>query len=392
MSRLLWFAVCPLVAACAGAARTPQAPEASEHARGTVATIEPLETYSAAQLVPIMEGARLPRPVNGVVLYRITYWTEHRGGPELASGLFAHPAGGTPTATAVWLSGTTTVRTEAPSMATETAALVAGFFAGHGFLLIAPDYLGLGVSQAYHPYLDATSTATTVIDLVRAVRSVASTVGAAWQPKLLVAGFSFGGFSTAVVQRAVESSNEPGVDLRGAAALAPPLDLAGATIPHVFEGTARGATLYVAYLAHSYANTYGHPLDSILTDDAARSVALLFDGKHTAKEIEAALPANPREIYRPDVVTSIVEQHPSWLSDALAANEAYMWAPRAPLRLYFGERDVDVYPGDVRQAAAAMKARGGNVELVPVGPYDHNGVLSQALAQVLSWFDELAAR
>jgi hypothetical protein len=225
--------------------------------------------------------------------------------------------------------------------------------------------------------------------MIRAVRDAAPKLGA-WEPKTLITGFSEGGYSTAVVQRALEAVPEPGVDVRAAAAIAPPLELAELTVPHAFENKSESDTMYLAFLAHAYARTYGHPLESLLTDDAAKLVTTLFDGLHTDDDITAKLPKNPREIFRPEIVVSLTENKPSWFRDALVANDAHDWAPKAPLRLYYGDNDVDVFPDDPKSAAAAMKARGGNVELIAVGAFDHTQTALHALPLVIAWFQQVS--
>jgi hypothetical protein len=363
------------------------------HARGTVEDVEHLRRYSALHLRLLLAFARLPAHIaveNGTDLYRVSYWTQHLDRPELASGLLALPRGRAPRATVMWLNGTNPTRSEAPSMRSTTGLFVSASFAGSGFLLLAPDYVGLGLSKTYHPYLYAETTAESAIDFVRAAQSVCARLGVPWRPALLLVGYSEGGYATAVVQRAFEKAPQSDVSVRGAAALAPPLNLADISVPRAFEGQSGGDSMYLAFLANAYANTYGHPLKSILTDDAARLVSQLFDGLHSADDIMAKLPKNPREMFRPDTLAAFSEDRASWFRDALRANEAYQWAPQAPLRLYYGDRDVDVYPDDPKRGAKGMESRGGNVSLVPVGPYDHTGVVLHAVPRVQAWFKQLA--
>jgi pimeloyl-ACP methyl ester carboxylesterase len=272
-----------------------------------------------------------------------------------------------------------------------TGVLVAASFAGSGFLLVAPDYVGLGLSRIYHPYLYAATTANTAIDLLRAAQQVSAGLGISWQSTTLLVGFSQGAYSTAVVQRALERGPEPGITLRAAAALAPPLNLAEISVPFALQGRSTASSLYLAFIVASYAWIYGHPIATLFTDQYAPLAATLFDGTHEADEIRAKLPARPREMFRPGVVDALVAGRPSWFRDALAENEAYQWAPTAPLRLYYGDNDVDVSPQDPQRAAAEMRARGGNVTLVPVGPYDHTGVAFRGVPLVRVWFMELTA-
>jgi len=97
------------------------------HARGTVEDVEHLRSYSALHLRLLLAFARLPEHIpveNGADLYRVSYWTQHLGHPELASGLFTLPRGRAPRATVMWLNGTNPTRSEAPSMGSITGLFV----------------------------------------------------------------------------------------------------------------------------------------------------------------------------------------------------------------------------------------------------------------------------
>jgi pimeloyl-ACP methyl ester carboxylesterase len=388
VTRLLCIAI--VVLGCARQRDEP-APRPA-HARGELQRIEPIKGYTADDLRGMLGLAGLPVPIpvtNGVDLYRIIYWTELRGQPELASGLYVRPRDVAVRATTVWMMPTNPTRKDAPSMGSQVGLIVSAAFAANGFVLVAPDYIGLGVSTTYHPYFDAASIAAAAVDMIRAVRDAAPKLGA-WEPKTVITGFSEGGYATAVVQRALEAAPEPGVDVRAAAAIAPPLELAELSVPHAFENKSASDTMYLAFLAHAYARTYGHPLDSLLTADAAKLVTTLFDGLHDDDDIAAKLPKNPREIFRPEAIASLTENKPSWFRDALVANDAFNWAPKAPLRLYYGDSDNDVFPDDPKAAAAAMKALGGNVELMPVGAFDHTQTALHALPLVIAWFQQVS--
>lgn len=387
-----YLAIAILLVGCASHHDEPAPPPTPAHPRGALERIEPLKGFSADELRGMLSQAGLPEPLpveNGVDLYRISYWTDLRGHAELVSGLYARPRGVTVRATTIWMMPTNPTRKAAPSMGGQVGLIIAAAFAANGFVLIAPDYIGLGLSTTYHPYFDAASTAAAAVDMIRAVRDAAPKLGA-WEPKTLITGFSEGGYATAVVQRALEATPERGVDVRAAAALAPPLELAELSVPHAFENKSEADTLYLAFLAHAYSHVYGHPLESLLTADAARLVSTLFDGLHEEDDIAAKLPKNPRELFRPEIIASLTENKPSWFRDALVANGGYNWAPKAPLRLYYGDSDHDVFPDDPKAAAAAMKALGGNVELMAVGAYDHTQTALHALPLVIAWFQQIS--
>ena len=95
-------------------------------------------------------------------------------------------------------------------------------------------------------------------------------------------------------------------------------------------------------------------------------------------------------MFTPELFTSTSGGPDQWFRKALAENEAYNWAPKAPLRMYYGDRDKDVSPEDAKFAAKYMTERGGNVKLVPVGPYEHTESMYHALPKIRVRFDEVS--
>ena len=75
----------------------------------------------------------------------------------------------------------------------------------------------------------------------------------------------------------------------------------------------------------------------------------------------------------------------------LRANDTLDVRPRAPVRLYYGEADIDVFPSNTQAAATAMKAAGAKVEAVDLGAQvDHPAAFNIGMPAVRAWFDELA--
>ena len=366
---------------------------AAEGTRGSLVSVERVGAHSALKLRMAQRVARLPRrfPVDhGIELHRVTYWTELSGQPQLATGLLGVPKRHRAGASVLWLNGTNPTRSEAPSSGGLIGLLVGAAFAGSGHLLLAPDYIGLGVSDTYHPYMHTTSTVHASVDFIRAAAAHCRNEGIGWSPRLMLAGYSQGAHAAAVVQRALEADPVDQVEVLAAASVAPPLDLADVTLPWALEGHAASHSTYLAYIAHSYSRVYDQPLESLLTDDAAGLVRELFDGLHTADEIASRLPPVPMPMFRETWVQGFRSGQVSWFLDALRENEAVKWAPRAPLRLYYGASDVDVHPDDAVLGAQKLREHGGNVEVIAVGDFDHASVVFHAVPMVQEWFAQVA--
>ena len=191
------------------------------------------------------------------------------------------------------------------------------------------------------------------------------------------------------MQRALESTPVDGLSVRASAPIAGPFDLAAISLPFALEGHSQASSLYLAYMVDSYANVYGEALDSALQEPYASLVPTLFDGVHDDDSIIAALPRNPREMFRDEFLRTYEDGDSNWLRERLVSNSLYDWSPRAPIRLYFGSLDVDVSPREAELEAARLRERGADVATVDVGAFDHEGSVLQSVPMLLAWFDEL---
>jgi pimeloyl-ACP methyl ester carboxylesterase len=393
MQRLLFGLVGLFVIAGCGPARSQlPAYHGDPQVRGSVVSVEHVGAHSAIEIRALLWVAKVPAQVSkSVDLYRITYWSRTNGKPVLVSGLMSLPDRGPPKGTVLWMHGTNYDRKGSVSHpSTEEGVLLSGVFAGGGYLFVAPDLLGLGVSKAPQAYLYNPSTIDVTLDFLRAAQIVSKDLGRPWNPNLYVAGFSQGGHSAAVIARELERLDDPRWRLKAAAGIEGAYNLADVSMPVAMGGSSSGHPVYLTLLALSYATYYGQPLDSVFNPPSAARARTLFDGDH-GDQIQGHMPANPRDLFTPEFLQAYDHKQPNWFTDAERANEAYMWAPKAPFRAYYGDKDVDVSPDDAKGFVSEARRRGGDAEAVPVGPYDHTESAFHAVPMVRRWFDTLSA-
>ena len=328
---------------------------------------------------------------NSVDLFRVEYTTmNYDGANVIASGLVAFPRRGPLRGVVSYQHGTRTNRKNAPSTPSPDEGLLgAAVFAGGGYLFTAPDYIGLGTSKTLHPYLHAPSTAAATVDLLRAARTLAEAKGKAWPGKIYLTGFSEGGYATAVAHRAMEAKPAPDYSLVASAPISPALNLDGIAFPYAIKNN---RSLYLAYICTAYSAIYRQPLDSIVRPPFGNQLPTIFDGDHDEDAVDAVLPKQPRDLFTPEFLAAYDAGQPTWLMTALAENEAYKWAPNAPMRIYFGTKDTDVSPEDSQRGAEEMKRRGGDATAVCAGDVDHIGTVMHAIPEVRRWFDTLSAK
>ena len=316
--------------------------------------------------------------------YRMEYSVPGLRGESLPlSGLFALPRGVAPRRLASFQHGTATTRTAVPSKPDGTGLAAAILFAGNGYALVAPDYPGMGGSPGRHPYYVAEAIGPAVVGMIEAAQRLDRVPDA----PVFLSGFSEGGWASMAALRLLEAQGKP---VLGSAQVAGAYDLRRISMPAALKGASPSHSLYLAYAAWGQSAWYGRPLDSVLTRENARLVERLFSGAKP-KEILAALPPEPRRLFNAGFLDAFDHDRPHWFLETFAANSLVDVTPRAPVRLYYGSKDVDVVPDEALTAARAMRTRGADVVAVDVGPVGHDPSMLAAAPLILAWLRELEA-
>ncbi|MFX5464662.1 lipase family protein, partial [Acinetobacter baumannii] len=76
-----------------------------------------------------------------------------------------------------------------------------------GFIVVASNYAGYDTSALpYHPYLNADQQASDMVDSLRAARKAFPAIGAQDSGKLVISGYSQGGYVAMATQRAMQTT------------------------------------------------------------------------------------------------------------------------------------------------------------------------------------------
>ncbi len=203
---------------------------------GAVTAMGARQSLSAAVLQALATANNINLPValsRDVTVDQVAYTTQDRGRLVDATALVAYPrnlAERTSFDVILVLHGTSGFTDAcAPSSSTDARGLAAAF-ASAGYIVVAPDYLGMrgfGAPQGFpHPYLVGTATAIASLDAVRAgLRHVAAQgIETCASTRFVAFGGSQGGHAALWVDR-IAGWYAPELELMGAVATVPPADL-----------------------------------------------------------------------------------------------------------------------------------------------------------------------
>lgn len=423
-----------LLAACSGGTTTGGPPTGVTHpeplpvpSRGSLvsqaasvsvsAAGNSLATLSPSVLAGFLESeqtgtlAVAGQPQCSVSIYRVRYNTVGGAGEatDASAAIFVPSGGGNSCSNSrpvlLYAHGTSLQKSyDMADIANNTEArLVAAVFAAQGFIVVAPNYAGYGGSSlGYHAYLDRVAQSADMIDALRAARSSFAAIGARDSGKLLVSGYSQGGYVALSTQRAMQEQGGGEFALTAAAGMSGPYAISRFG-DELFGGAPRnGATVIVPMIVnagqHAGAGLYRTPADIYESQYAAGIVdlvpgtlgssELVSKGKLPASALFAAdsmpqaagytqyfgannlVRSDYRAAYLADMAAHPCEQSAGAPLDCapghglrkwLVKNDLRSYTPAAPTLLCGGHDDPTVPYFNTTSASAYFRAHGSVV-------------------------------
>ena len=341
---------------------------------------------------------------NGIELYKITYTTlDVFGKPDTASGLIILPSNGKKSFfPVIYQHGTVDDRNDVPSNVKggwEAGAV----FAGLGYFTMLPDYLGLGTSRGYHPYVHAASQSWAATDMLKAAVTFAANAGITLNEKLFITGYSQGGHASMALHRDLEKNPMPGFKVAGAAHLSGPYSISTSMLDILLSDKEYGTSGYVPHTLLAY-----NPIYKLYTNlnQVIKPAYLDIVLRRQKEEIglnqmntllTAALKkdygkAIPSYIFQDSVVNNIKNNlnHPVRL--ALKANDTYDWVSKAPTRILYCKADEQVVYTNAIFADSVMRARGAqNIFIKDLNSsFSHGQCVEPALLNSVLFFKSLS--
>ncbi len=353
---------------------------------------------------PVIAGEKLghPAPKNGVTFYKVIYETRGvQNESTFASGLLLVPYPLGPQQRSfplvTYTHYTEVYRSDVPSFQNADAIHLAIYFGSQGYVVAAPDYIGLGDSPGYHPYFHAETLQGAAIDLLRASQQAIKQLGASLNGQLFITGYSEGGSAAMMLHHSLETTLAHEFTVTASAPMAGPYDLPF-TLKTVIQSPSavdpRISTAEVALLAIAYSNIYGGIYSSIrdiINEPFASQALLAFDGLHNSTEVLGIFNGTPTQVLNSAFIKDIYDNPRNRFVELCGINNGYRWSdwkPVAPIRLYHGHADTEVPYRNSELALDWLKSIGAKTELVDLGlKVPHGTGLLLGFDKAVQWFD-----
>ncbi|MEM9721180.1 MAG: T9SS type A sorting domain-containing protein [Bacteroidota bacterium] len=324
-------------------------------ARDKVNELVPLDL--AEFLVNILVYVK--HPLKG---YKVVYHTiDFDGNPAQASGLLVIPQGlrcEAPLAT--YCHGTIFDKQAVPSNFMGEAGgaedVVSLAFGGAGYVIALPDYLGMGDSPGFHPFVNAKTEATATIDMLRAARQLCAQVGVGLSGQVFVTGYSQGGHSAmaTIKEIAERHANEFHVEFAGLGS--GPYDLSGIQYEYIFDDPSYPSPQFVPYVIGSCEETRGD-----LYDDPGDIFVPPYDELYVSEILGQTgntdwVPTPWTDLFQEGYLEAVANDPNHPLRACLRANNVYDWRNETATTMYFCPPDEQIDPENAKFTKRIQRA------------------------------------
>ena len=363
--------------------------------QGDIMSTEQIRVYTPADIQAMLDLQKLQLPftlVHNVKAVKIAYLTPRPDGKLVnATGAVYIPETSGEFPVICFQHGTQTQRHLVPSLGAgnSDAGLAGAVAASMGYVCLAADYLGLGESFIVPPYLLAESSASTVIDMLRAGLFYLSSQGIQTDGSLYLTGYSQGGYVTMATHHELEKNHADEFQVTAAAPLAGPYDLM-ATFDSVMGAGTYAQPILMAYLMNSYDYYYGWDrLQEIFQEPYASEIPDYFDGSQMMSAVDNRLPRDLDSIFLESFLQDYLSGGEEEIRDAVMANSLLNFVPSAPVLLVHGDQDEIVpFFNSVKAKEYYNNSGKTNVEILTVaGTYEK--AAQAAIVSAMVWFESL---
>jgi len=363
-------------------------------------TTEELESYTSAEISDIAGFFGIPSNVYtaeyGVDAYRVTYNMPYLDGIISVSGALFVPQGvdeacSLPVLT--YMHGTIFKRTDAPSFLSGEGQF--GFLmSSPGFIVLMPDYVGLGTSDLMHPYVHAQSEADAGLYLIQAAETLGAKLGYSLNGEFFSTGYSQGGHASMALSRELETNWSDTYPLTASAPLSGPYDISGTQFTQIFEFSTYSNPAYLAYNIIGWNSYYGdlyEDLSEVFQEPYASDLPAMFDGETSGADINDYLPVLLEDLVQPGLIDEILANPDHPFNIAAQDNDVYEWVPEAPLKMYYCTEDEQVFYQNTLVAEAWMNENGAlNVSTSNGGPVSHGDCAGPAIFGGMLWMQDFS--
>jgi len=308
-----------------------------------------------------------------------------------ASGALAVPHNSTcPLPMVVYQHGTAFNPNGVPSQLS-TEVFIGNVMGADGYVVLMPDYLGLGESVGMHPYVHSKTEATAAIDMMKAGEELQEILNFDFNEQVFICGYSQGGHAAMALFYELETYYADEYHVAGAAPMSGPYDISDTQESVMWEDYSSPG--YLPYVILGYQEAYPD-LFAGIGDVFNEEYDLFNNCCISSSEFHSILssfnlPSTPIDMLLPEVIAEYQTDPTHPLKVALQDNDLYDWTPQAPVLLLGCGGDEQVKFENATVCYDKFVENGvENVGIVNFGNFSHNDCVPFCLIAGKQHFDE----
>lgn len=286
----------------------------------------------------------------GLKGYKITYYTKNENNALVkATGLLMYPNVNMKLSTVVSDHGTTDSRHNVPSNFKGT--LTAGFvvelsYVLNGYILMAPDYVGMGDGDGVHPYVDYATEAGATIDFITAANKVLAQLGVKRYDEYFLAGYSQGAHAAMSTLKRLNISSPGNLKFKYAYMGDGPYDMSETTLKKgVLEKDIYPFSSFLANVLHSCNNT-GY---KTYTNDISEVISAEYLDRYNYHVVQdnGGLLWGPfiwRKLFTTNFINDVTNNPNHKFRQCLKPKDVYDWYNKTPMTLGHSTVDLAIPP------------------------------------------------
>ncbi len=308
---------------------------------------------------------------NGVDYYKLNYATlDVHGVQDTASGLLAIPDDLSKVYPLLcYQHGTVASRADVPSNL-QGGWEITVIYGGMGYVSVTPDYLGLGDSRGFHPYMHSASEASAAVDMMRAAKEFAANNDVFINEQVFVTGYSQGGHAAMALFRELETNLSDEFVVTAATPMSGPYSISGVMRDLILREEEYFTPSYLPNTMLSYETVYGNvfnTLEDIFKPAYVPAIQQYFDGMIDLDDLNTQLidklvenegASIPVFMFQNDRIDAVKNDPNDPINVDLRDNDVFNWTPQAPTRMYYCGADEQVPFENSILADSVMNANG----------------------------------
>ncbi|MDO3424486.1 T9SS type A sorting domain-containing protein [Chryseobacterium sp. APV1] len=227
----------------------------------------------------------------------------------------------------------------------------------NGYILMAPDYVGMGSGDGVHPYVHYPTEASATIDFVTAANKVLAQQNVKRYDEYFLTGYSQGAHAAMSTLKKLSISNPNNLNFKYAYMGDGPYDFSGVTLQKgVLEKDVYPFTSFIANIVNT-CNKTGYQMYNSSISEVISSEYLDRYNYHVVQDNGGLLwgPLVWRTLFTNNFVNDVTNNQNNKLRQCLKSNDVYDWYNKTPMTLGHSTVDLAIHPDNTSKTIEVQR-------------------------------------